>query len=420
MKTNNQLNIIACTFNVHKEQDHPKELYSWIEPQFLNFGMNDLPDLIAVGYEEFLGLKDALLGGNQKYVQQVGLALQQKINSFTETLPSEGKNEINTDYTLLSGTGFGSNALFIFSRDKTLTKSVVSVLPVGLGSGIFWVGNKGAISVSIRLNSPSSSESSTSSVQQPSEYFINFICAHLDANKTDSSMRNFQLMDFAKRLEFTHPGMDKIMLSNHDTVVILGDLNYRVNASDDSELVEGHPEDYIQLDEQIQYNEENDQLHQHRTTFPFLGWFREATITFPPTYKYIVNSSKIDYTRTPSWCDRVLVAVRPPNEELAEEMKSDDNTPYHPLHFKDYQSVQSIQLSDHRPVYCHFVVDLISSSQTNPIFEFELDPYRDWKQVVGTVAGAGAGAGLVALGYWYIAPAALMVYSLTTLFNFRS
>lgn len=73
--------------------------------------------------------------------------------------------------------------------------------------------------------------------------------------------------------------------------------------------------------------------------------FQEAEITFPPTYKFDARSENYDTSkkqRVPSWTDRILWK------------RSDKIRPMR------YSSVQSVQCSDHRPVFAQFemVVDL--------------------------------------------------------------
>jgi hypothetical protein len=72
----------------------------------------------------------------------------------------------------------------------------------------------------------------------------------------------------------------------------------------------------------------------------FTGYM-ECSITFPPTYKFDLNSDEYDSSkkaRTPSWTDRILFKN---NSELAWEC----------LH---YSSVAPIKSSDHRPVHAIF------------------------------------------------------------------
>lgn len=78
----------------------------------------------------------------------------------------------------------------------------------------------------------------------------------------------------------------------------------------------------------------------------FINNFKEAEITFPPTYKLIVGSD--DYVleeggdRIPGWTDRILFKSR----KLGM------------LSVKEYSSIMEITYSDHKPVYAIFELDL--------------------------------------------------------------
>jgi hypothetical protein len=88
----------------------------------------------------------------------------------------------------------------------------------------------------------------------------------------------------------------------------------------------------------------------------------EHAITFPPTYKFDLNSDDYDTStkaRTPSWTDRILYKS---NSDLAWEC----------LH---YSSVAHIKSSDHRPVHAIF------TSVSEPAHPASAFLIRQWLQV---------------------------------------
>ncbi|PWA37989.1 type IV inositol polyphosphate 5-phosphatase 7 [Artemisia annua] len=122
----------------------------------------------------------------------------------------------------------------------------------------------------------------------------------------------------------------------HDRIIWLGDLNYRLallqvikGASGDAKLESIVGKDLQRV---------------------FQGW-NEGKIYFPPTYKYLTNSDRYtednlhhkDKRRTPAWCDRILWYGRG-------------------LHQLSYVRGES-RFSDHRPVYSLFwaEVELVHS-----------------------------------------------------------
>lgn len=78
--------------------------------------------------------------------------------------------------------------------------------------------------------------------------------------------------------------------------------------------------------------------------------FVEPEIQFPPTYKYIRQTSLYDErtekkVRAPSWCDRILYYIRDYNPEKQ-----------CPFTVTEYNSVQSLVTSDHKPVFMRAVL----------------------------------------------------------------
>lgn len=110
-----------------------------------------------------------------------------------------------------------------------------------------------------------------------------------------------------------------------------GDLNYRIDQRRDAVIQAIENNDLASLLAQ-------DQLLKEMHTNPAfrLRSFREAPISFAPTYKYDRHSSSYDSSekkRIPAWCDRILYKTR-----------ADDRVV--PLHYQRYEA----KVSDHRPV----------------------------------------------------------------------
>lgn len=115
-----------------------------------------------------------------------------------------------------------------------------------------------------------------------------------------------------------------------DYIVMMGDLNYRVELERSKVLELIAKGDYGAL-------LERDQLNRAKRENSELAPFTEAPITFPPTYKFDEGSDVYDTSakqRIPSYTDRVLLAsVTEDNAKIAR-----------------YEKIQDL-LSDHRPVY---------------------------------------------------------------------
>uniref|UniRef100_A0ACD5W762 Uncharacterized protein n=3 Tax=Avena sativa TaxID=4498 RepID=A0ACD5W762_AVESA len=176
-----------------------------------------------------------------------------------------------------------------------------------VGCGIMGrLGNKGCISVSMSLHQTS----------------LCFVCSHLASGEKDGDelRRNSDVVEILKSTQFRRVCKrsgrripERIL--DHDRVIWLGDLNYRIGLSyaEAKKLVEAR--DWAALFEK-------DQLKTEREGGVFRGW-SESVISFAPTYKYSWNSDsyyageddggvggpaskKKPKRRTPAWCDRIL------------------------------------------------------------------------------------------------------------------
>ncbi|WJX78865.1 Type IV inositol polyphosphate 5-phosphatase 7 [Trifolium repens] len=168
-----------------------------------------------------------------------------------------------------------------------------------VGRGLMgYLGNKGSISISMSLRQTS----------------FCFVCSHLTSGQKDGDelRRNSDVMEILRKTRFpqVHDTSDvnsPQTILEHDRIIWMGDLNYRIALSyhGAKALVEMH--DWRTL-------LKNDQLCiEKRQGRVFTGWC-EGKIYFPPTYKYSNNSDSYagddrrskQKRRTPAWCDRIL------------------------------------------------------------------------------------------------------------------
>ncbi|GMH20861.1 hypothetical protein Nepgr_022703 [Nepenthes gracilis] len=213
-------------------------------------------------------------------------------------------------------------------------RDVVRNLKVScVGRGLMgYLGNKGSISISMLLHQTS----------------FCFVCSHLTSGQKegDELRRNSDVMEILRKTRFpcVHGlGDDNSpeTILEHDHVIWLGDLNYRIALSYRSAKALVEMRNWKAL-------LENDQLRiEQRRGRVFLGW-NEGRIYFPPTYKYSNNSDRYagdarnpkEKRRTPAWCDRILWHGRG-------------------LHQVSYVCGES-RFSDHRPVCSIFLAKVVS------------------------------------------------------------
>uniref|UniRef100_A0A1D1Z3R8 Type I inositol 1,4,5-trisphosphate 5-phosphatase CVP2 n=1 Tax=Anthurium amnicola TaxID=1678845 RepID=A0A1D1Z3R8_9ARAE len=204
-----------------------------------------------------------------------------------------------------------------------------------VGCGILgYLGNKGCISVSMSLYQTT----------------FCFVCSHLASGERegDELRRNSDVTEILKNTQFPKicktPGCrmtEKIL--DHDRVIWLGDLNYRIALSyeETRQLLENNDWDALFEKDQLKIERESERV--------FKGW-NEGKIYFAPTYKYSNNSDAYagesttskKKRRTPAWCDRIL------------------------WHGDGIQQLSYIRgeskFSDHRPVCAVFLVEALVSN----------------------------------------------------------
>ncbi|ESW25026.1 hypothetical protein PHAVU_003G001800 [Phaseolus vulgaris] len=199
-----------------------------------------------------------------------------------------------------------------------------------VGCGIMGcLGNKGSVSVRFVLHETS----------------FCFVCGHLASGgrEGDERHRNSNVAEIFSRTSFPKgPLLDlprKIL--DHDHIILLGDLNYRISLPEETTRLLVENEDWDSL---LEY----DQLMMEVTSGNMLKGWHEGTIKFAPTYKYCPSSDlyygccyhckKTAKKRAPAWCDRIIW--------LAKGLKQ-----------IEYGRSES-KLSDHRPVKALFVAQV--------------------------------------------------------------
>ncbi|KAG6591335.1 Type IV inositol polyphosphate 5-phosphatase 11, partial [Cucurbita argyrosperma subsp. sororia] len=127
--------------------------------------------------------------------------------------------------------------------------------------------------------------------------------------------------------------------------VWLGDLNYRI------EGISTHPARNLIRKNLLSLLRRRDQLMQEAERGRIFDGYCEGTLSFKPTYKYNVGSSKYDSSykvRVPSWTDRILF-------KLDELEKISAN-------LCSYDSMDEIYSSDHKPVKAQLCLRLTNTS----------------------------------------------------------
>ncbi|KAK4434042.1 Type IV inositol polyphosphate 5-phosphatase 7 [Sesamum alatum] len=204
----------------------------------------------------------------------------------------------NPRYSLVASKQMVGIFLTVWVRSE-LTEHVRNIKVSCVGRGLMgYLGNKGSISISMLLHQTS----------------LCFVCSHLTSGQKegDELRRNADVMEILRKTRFprvnsTDDEKSPETVLEHDRVVWLGDLNYRIALPYRSAKALVEMQNWRAL-------LEKDQLRiEQRRGRVFDGW-REGKIYFPPTYKYSHNSDRYtgddmhpkEKRRTPAWCDRIL------------------------------------------------------------------------------------------------------------------
>uniref|UniRef100_A0A7S3LWS9 Inositol polyphosphate-related phosphatase domain-containing protein n=1 Tax=Palpitomonas bilix TaxID=652834 RepID=A0A7S3LWS9_9EUKA len=332
--------IFCGTWNVNN-QAPPSDLHPWLSKGA------DQADICALGLQEV----DLTVGGLVLSETEKGENWFKRLNEDVKTVG--GSNDKDEEYTCLVWKQMVGVALFVFVRRRLLAH-IREVSWKNVGVGLMNVmGNKGGVGVRFLLYDTS----------------IAFVSAHLAAHQNEVERRNSDYSDITRRMEFpsnlhvwpatrtsSSDGSSQsgsttssnrhnrnafamqggYNLEEHDHVVWVGDLNYRIDMP--REDARRHAKN-IENKESLYALLEKDQLLNQKKDRKAFDGFNEADIDFAPTYKYDLDSDEYDTgekKRAPAWTDRILWRSY--------------GSAHESLHFVKYGRAEQ-KSSDHRPVY---------------------------------------------------------------------
>ncbi|MES1920861.1 Inositol-1,4,5-trisphosphate 5-phosphatase 1 [Bonamia ostreae] len=336
------LKIKVVTFNA-SGKGPPKELRAV-------FDTGDA-DLFAVGLQELVEMRAGSIAAS------LWSGWEPLLRVWREAI-KQSLRKSGLEFVLMADKNMMGLALLVFARKEVARQiSGVEVKTVALGV-MRTLGNKG--SVAVRLNLMDAS--------------ICFVTSHFASGKTNVDDRNSDFHLSVEKLDFKLNKWDYRIggaLLNSDTVIWFGDLNYRLQLKNESEL--GY---VFSLIDRGELNElaQNDQvlfsppfqLNNERSRNSVFAEFTEGEIAFAPTYKFVpgtlanYDKSEDGKQRMPAWCDRVL-------------FKSNR------LSLLEYDSVSAVRVSDHKPVCALFAARFRS---------FEPAALADFAARIGAKIGA--------------------------------
>lgn len=301
------IRIQVGTFNLNgKTKGIREDLTPWLCPP-VNSAQKS-PEIVAIGFQEIVELSpQQIMSTDPERRQHWEAAVRRCLNENAE---AEGTEE----YVLLRGGQLVGASLSVFVKTSALPyiKNVEgTVRKTGL-SGM--AGNKGAVAIRMDFSNTS----------------ICLVTAHLAAGFANYEQRNADYRTIADGLRFQR----NRTIDDHDTVIWLGDFNYRIGLDND------RVRDLLDAGD-LPGLYEHDQLKLQMGRGYAFPYYDEAKITFDPTYKYDLGTDRYDSSekqRIPAWTDRVLRKG-------------------HNLKQIDYNTAP-LRFSDHRPVYATFLCEV--------------------------------------------------------------
>lgn len=336
--TKRQVHVYTGTWNLAGQSPSGESLEPFLFPRGL-----EAADIYALGLQEVVPLT----------AQQILMTDPDKLRAWevqiTDTFSRRNNAGEKERYILLRSEQLVGTALMILIKESLLPhvrQVEASTKKTGLKG---MSGNKGGVSIRLIIHDTS----------------FCFLTAHFAAGKTNVEERNADFMTISRELHFNRGRS----VQNSNYCFWFGDFNYRLEGG--NEVIRPMCESR-EIDGLIK----RDQLVRSRASNQVFSDYKEAPLTFLPTYKYDYMSQVYDTSeklRVPAWTDRVLYRNQYPFE--VEVLRYDR---------------AELLTSDHRPVFAAFTVEarVFDSTRRNAL-RLELLAKHKSEQLTATGALIG-------------------------------
>ena len=345
--TSPEISLSVITWNLADITPDASQIESLFLPQAGVASIGTSADLLIIGLQEAPRFVSSVIGTDHL------------VEMFGNYLAPKGF--ICVTYSRMSITpGLWGLLTMVFVKAPILCYiKDIDVLVTRTGAGGF-VGNKGASTIRFILGSTS----------------ICFINCHLVPHAENNLKRTQEIKHILESQCFeqnvtSHFSIDMHALS-HDVLFFFGDLNFRLEGKNFSEVKKVLSDDNG-IDDLLKFDQLQLEQVKGTASISCLHYFMEAPITFFPSYKFEPNTD--DYSdggkeRAPAWCDRILWKVH--KKCLP---KPNDPNPTNLLTFSDYNLHRLPRISDHKAVSASFKLHIDLESLT-PSVIFHLSEWR--------------------------------------------
>lgn len=323
--TQNSLSVFLLTFNCGKRKQSTGDVKDFLAP---HLPKGAPPSLIVLGFEELAPIMDGCFNTVDDYLE-----------SFLKGVNDAISASYYQKYHRLGKSLKGTLGVVVLALEDNVQSS--KVLVANTGVGYFKSSLKGGAGIRIQLSKPLKTE-------------LTFVNAHLAANEGMMAQRNLDFLCIAQGLDF---GDGYALYKPQSHTFFMGDLNYRAktnlvkhSSSSTADTEENEVSDRLLTEISDEQFKANDELTIEHDKGLVLFNFKEAEISFPPTYKFVVGSDTYAAKRIPSWCDRIFYLDYSPN-----------NGPK----ILNYNYIKEARTSDHKPVYLS--VEIPEDPPKNPL-----------------------------------------------------
>lgn len=216
-------------------------------------------------------------------------------------------------------------------------------------------GNKGAVCVRFQVDNQT----------------IMAINCHLVSGRRREGQRNEMIAKIFESAFENNLRNRGLTVENHDQVLLMGDLNFRINAFSRDEVIDkikkNKREELLNEDDLIVSFEKFNQMTrkqqmENRYQDMFFTNFQEGKINFNPTYKFDIRTDNYDSSkknRVPAFCDRILWKRN------------------HNLTQLYYNSIPEVNFTDHKPVVAHFQLHSSRRKQNRRLNSAKVTPTQN-------------------------------------------
>ena len=316
----NKVKIMCITWNIAGIPCNIDYNITKLFTENIFYYKNEPPDIIVIGIQEIIKLSITSILSIVSNQENVFVWTNNIINTINKVFK-------NIEYYQLKCLDLVGIYLLVLIK-KSLRKNITLIDSNITKTGVYGtLGNKGFFTLTLKCF----------------DSLISFGSGHFEAGQSKNEDRIDTLIQLLnKYININGVGYT---FKDVDNWIILGDLNFRLDLT---------YEDAITLIKEKKYDilYSLDQFNTSKQNYPIIKeYIKEKEINFEPTYKYVKGSNEYAYDedkiRVPAWTDRIFYCKNKNIKMLT------------------YDTIKSINYSDHRPVVGTFLINCINKKNDN-------------------------------------------------------